>query len=337
MMGHITDYLQLIRIQLAGGMALPLIFAAISVNNVSLQIIVPLCIIGIFSGIYGFVLNDYFDIEVDKLSLDLYKRALVKGTVSKKAALIIIIFCFVGAYTTIFIFFYRNHQLFYTGLTCLIVAEVLAFIYNRFGKRIIASDFLIAFAQSLYFLFGALIVLESGGPGFLTWILFILIFNQLLYMNAVAGGLKDADHDYLMHVKNIALSSGVKVTQDNKVFIPLGFKVFGIGLRIFTAILVFTPFILDGLNYELWQITLLILLVTLLLYLSVVMLNIKIFARNKLRKLIVWQLFIWYCIVPVLFITLIGPFYAGMLIIIPVGWYILFSLLMGEKLFEPQI
>ena len=99
------------RIQLLGGMPLPLIFAAISVNNYSFSTIAPLIIIGILSGIYAFVLNDYYDVEVDKLSKDLSNRALVKGTISKKTAIIIAISCFKGAYLTVFLFFFKIHKL----------------------------------------------------------------------------------------------------------------------------------------------------------------------------------------------------------------------------------
>lgn len=337
MLGHTIDYLRLMRIQLAGGMALPLIYGAISVNNLSFSTITPLLIIGILSGVYGFVLNDYFDIDVDKLSRDLSNRALVEGTVSKKAAVVIIILCFAFAYLAVFFFFYRNHILFFEGLSVLIIADILAFIYNCYGKRFIASDLLLALAQSLYFLFAALMSLREGTLGLLTLVLFILVFTQLLFMNAISGGLKDADHDYLMNVKNIALVSGVKVTQDKKVIIPISFKAFGIGLRFLSVFLIFVPFIFYGLNYELWQLILLIILVVILLYASVLMLNIKIFNRKKLRKILVIQLFIWYSILPIMLFSILGLLYAFVLIIFPFAWYIFLSIIIGEKPMDPQI
>jgi len=335
--GHIVDYLRLMRIQLTGGMSLPLIYGAISVNNLSFSVIGPLLIIGVLSGIYAFVLNDYFDIDVDKLSKDLSERSLVKGTVSKKAALAIIILCFVFAYVTVFIFFYKNHILFFKGLSILIVADVFAFIYNRFGKRLIGSDFLLALAQSLYILFAALMSLKDGNPGMLTWVLFVLVFIQLLFMNAISGGLKDADHDYLMNVKNIALASGVKVTQDKKVIIPISFKAFGLFLRFFSAFLIFVPYVFYGMNYEIWQMILLIIFVVILLYVSVAMVNIKIFDRNKLRKILVIQLFMWYSILPIMLVSVVGFLYAFILIIFPLAWYIIFSIIIGEKPMEPQV
>lgn len=337
MKGHPVEYLRLMRIQIAGSMTLPLIYGAISVNNLSFSVIGPLIIIGVLSGIYGFVSNDYFDVDVDKLSKDLSERSLVKGTVSKKAAVAIIILCFFFTYATVFIFFYRNHILFFEGLSILVVADVFAFIYNGYGKRIIGSDFLLALAQSLYFLFAAFISLQEGNPGMLTWVLFILVFTQLLFMNAVSGGIKDADHDYLMNVKNIALASGVKVTPEKKVIIPKNFKAFGMVIRLFSVFLIFVPFVFYKMKYDFWQIVLLIILVVILLYASILMLNIKIFDRNKLRKILVIQLFMWYFILPIMLISVIGLLYAFILIIFPFAWYVIFSIIIGKKPMEPQI
>ena len=223
-------------------------------------------------------------------------------------------------------------MLFFTGLFLLIMADVFGFIYNCYGKQIIASDFLLALAQSLYFLFAALMVLQSGTPGMLTWVLFILVFNQLLFMNAISGGLKDADHDYLMNVKNIALTIGVKITKNKKISIPRNFKLFGMGIRFLTAFLMFTPFIFFGANFQIWQIVLLIIIIVLLLYSSAVMLNLKHFDRGNIRRIIGTQLFLWYAAVLTMLISIIGLYIALILCALPIIWYVFFSYLIGEKI-----
>ena len=332
MRSHIADYLRLMRIPVAAGIALPPVIGAISVSEYSITVLVPLFFIGILSGIYGFVLNDIFDVDLDKLSTDLLMRSLVKETVSIKAAKIIITLCFIIAYLTTFLFFYRNHILFYGGLTCLIIADVLGYIYNRYGKQILASDFLIALAESFFFLFGALMVLTNTSLGMFTWILFILFFIQVLYMNAVEGGLKDADHDYLMNVKNIALTLGVKITKNQKISIPRNFKLFGMGIRFLTAFLMFTPFIFFSANFQIWQIVLLIIIIILLLYSSAVMLNLKHFDRGNIRRIIGTQLFLWYAAVLTMLISIIGLYIALILCALPIIWYVFFSYLIGEKI-----
>lgn len=335
MKGVIVEYMRLMRLPGIVGLAITPIAGALSANNTSLAALIPLFFIGVISKIYGFVMNDYFDVEVDRLSPDLAQRALVKGIITKKHALYIIISCFFIGYIAIFAFFYKNQPYFYMGLLCIIVADILGFIYNKYGKQLIGSDFLIALAESLFFLFGALVVLPNGSLGLLTWVLFIILFNEQLYMNAIVGGLKDADHDYRMNVKNIAIASGVKVGPDNTLFVPRNFKIFGLGERLCSSFLVFVPFLFLGITYDFWQIGLLVLIIVLLISESVFMLNRKKFNRKELRRLIGAQLITWHPFIPIILVSVVGLLYPALLVILPLIGYILFSFLMGQKFDEP--
>jgi len=331
MKGLINDYLRLIRAPGLTGLALTPVAGALCVNNTSFLPLTFLFIIGVISKIYGFVMNDYFDLELDKLSKDLSQRALVKGTISKRAALVIILLCFFLGYITIFVFFYRHHPFFYMGLLCIIVADILTITYNKFGKRIVGSDFLIALAESLFLLFGALMVLTDGALGVFFWIIFIILLNEQFYMNAIAGGLKDIDHDPLMHVKNIAIVSGVRLTIENKIVIPLRFKVLGLGERFVSAVLVFIPFVFLGIQYELWQIAFLGLFVFLVLVASFSMLNIKQFDRIRLRRLIGGQLLIWQPLIPFMLVSVVGWVSLFILGVVPAIGFFLFSIIMGQR------
>ena len=223
------------------------------------------------------------------------------------------------------------------GLISIIISDVLGIIYNKYGKKLIGSDFLIALSECMFLLFGALMVLQTGTPGAIFWIVFILLFNEQLYMNAIAGGLKDADHDYLKDVNNIALASGVTVKKDKTIKIPKIFKIFGLGERIISAAIVFTPFILFNFEYEIWQIAILLVFALLIIISSYKMLNIKKFERKKIQKSIATQLFTWHFLVPILLIGLIGPLYTFLLLVLPFIWYILISTLIGQKLLQSQI
>jgi 4-hydroxybenzoate polyprenyltransferase len=333
----IIDYMRLLRLPAIVGLAITPVAGALSVNSTSLSILAPLFFIGVISKIYGFVMNDYFDVELDKLSPDLSQRGLVKGTITKKQALFIIVTCFFVGYIAIFAFFYNNSPFFYMGLFCIVVADILGFIYNKYGKQLIGSDFPIALSESLFFLFGALMVPSENPPGLLTWVLFLILFNEQLYMNAIVGGLKDADHDYRMNVKNIALASGVRVGSDNTLFVPRSFKIFGLGERVVSSFLVFVPFLFLGINYEFWQIGLLLLIIILLISESVFMLNRKQFNRKELRRLIGAQLITWHPFIPIILVSIVGLLYPVLLVILPLIGYILFSYLMGQKLDEPQM
>ena len=335
----ISDYARLLRLPGLGGLATPAIFGAISAGIIELPILAIIFLIGIFSVIYGFVLNDYADVEIDKLTSELYNRPLVKGTISKKTALFICFLCVLGAYLTIILLYYNseitNFKL--LAVMCISFAGILGSIYNIYGKRIIGSDFLVSISNGLMVLFGALAVTQQSTINIVTWVIVLLTFNQLLYMNAIEGGLKDADHDYKINVKNIALATGVQVKENNNLIVPNIFKVFGLGIRFFSAFLVFIPFIFFGYEYEIWQITILLLLIILVIYTTATMLNMKKFDRTRLRKLISAQAYLRYSMVPIMLVSIIGTLGGLILIFFPILWYIVLNPLSSEKLFKPRI
>jgi 4-hydroxybenzoate polyprenyltransferase len=292
-------------------------------------------IIGAFASIFGFLINDYVDIELDGFVDELKKKPLVSGEVSKKNALII---AFYLAFTTFFfiaLLWYNQAIDYYKfiALICIILAVILGTLYDVYGNHVVGSDFFVAISVSLIFLFGAL---SFGQPTVIIWIIFILTFENILYMNVVQNGIKDADHDYKLGVKNIALSLGVKV-RENSIVIPRSFQAFGIGLRLFSAVLFFVPFFVFGYDYYLWQMILLIVLVVAYLFLDTKLLRIKTFDRSQIRKLIGIQSFLRYSLVPVMLFKIVGILPSFLLILIPIVWYILCTPLLDEKLFKPRM
>lgn len=334
------EYAKLFRLPGLGGLSLAPVFGALSIIdtpvNITIKEIALLFVIGVFAFIYSFVSNDIIDIEVDRLSNESDKRPLVTGTISKKIAIIISIICIVGAFLISFIFFYRHHSSFNYAIICLILAAVFGTIYNVYGKKISSSAFLAAFSEGLLVLFGAFMISPDGTLSIFTLIVAILIFNQILFMTAVIGGLKDAGHDYLRNVKTIALALGVKITKDNKIFIPWSFKAFGLGIRFITSFIVFVPFIFYNVSYELWYIIFLGLLIVVLMYLSIKILNIKILDTTdpKILRLSGVHGIIRYSLFPVVLIPTIGIINGIILIIFPIIWYIIFTPFTGDKLFK---
>ena len=219
------------------------------------------------------------------------------------------------------------------ALLCIVLAGILGSFYNLYGKKIVGSDFLVAISVAFVFLFGAL---TFGEPTIFTWVIFLLTFNNLTHMNAVEGGIKDADHDHIMGVKNIALGSGVKV-DGNNIFIPLHFKAFGMGIRLFSAFLLFIPFIFYDYDYYIWQLVILAVAILGVMYFSIKLLSITKFDRNVIRKYIGIQSFLRYSLVPIMLISTIGLMYSVILIVFPIMWYIVFAPLLGEKLFRPRM
>lgn len=334
-MKKIAAYAKLLRIPGVAGLAIPPVIGAITVGEYDPFVLTILFIIGALSGVYGFILNDYIDVELDALVDDLKKKPLVGGIISKKAALLITITFVLLCFFFIFLLWQGEtlDDYKFVALLCVVVAGILGTVYDIYGKNIVGSDFLVAIAMSLIFLFGALAV---GTPTVLTWVVFLLTFNQALHMNAVEGGIKDADHDYKMGVRNIALAVGVKV-EGMKITIPLGFKAFGMGIRLFSTLLLFSPFVLFDYSYHTWQLAILALGVIGFLFFSIKLISIQTFDRNKIRKYIAIQSFLRYSLVPIMLIYAIGEKLAVVLIILPIVWYIIFTPLLGERLFKPRM
>lgn len=334
-MNKLSAYARLLRLPGIGALGIVPVIAALTLGVYDIYTLTLLFIIGALACIFGFLINDYADVELDQLVDELSKKPLVSGAVSKRAALMITILLTLGTFFFIALLWYNQPIDFYkfVGLTCIILAGILGTIYDLYGKKIAGSDFLVAISVSLVFLFGAL---SFGKPNVITWIIFVLTFENILYMNALQNGIKDADHDYKMGVTNIAISSGVKV-KGNNITIPLSFKAFGFGLRLFSAILFFVPFVFFKYDYYIWQIALLAGLTLIFLSLDAKFLSIKIFDRNKIRKIIGVQSFLRYSLVPIMLISIVGTIPSLILIILPIIWYILFTPLLGEELFKPRM
>jgi 4-hydroxybenzoate polyprenyltransferase len=334
-MSKIAAYAKLLRLPGIGALGIVPVIAALAMGSTDLYSLILIFIIGAFSSVFGFLVNDYVDIELDGFVDELKKKPLVSGEVSKKNALLIAFYLSFTTFFFIALLWYGQpiDSFKFSALICIIVAGILGTFYDVYGKKVVGSDFFVAISVALIFLFGAL---TYGQPTVIIWIIFILTFENILYMNVVQNGIKDADHDYKLGVKNIALTLGVTV-QGDKITIPRSFQAFGLGLRLFAAALFLVPFVMFGYEYYLWQIALLVLLIVVYLFLDVKLLTLRTFNRSQIRKLIGVQSFLRYSLVPVMLFSIIGIVPAILLILIPIAWYIVFTPSLGEKLFKPRM
>ena len=326
-------YAKLLRLPGLGGLAIPPVFGAISVGIYDFFHLSILFVIGAFATIFGFVLNDYADVELDSLVEELREKPLVKGIIPRKNAVAIVVISIILLFFFI-AFLWRDaiiNEIRFAAIVVMTIAGILGTIYNLYGKKIAGSDFMVALSMAFLFLFGAL---SFSKPNLLAWIIFLLTFNQTLHMNAVEGGIKDADHDFVMGVKNIALVSGVKV-ENWRIRIPWHFKLFGLSIRLFSSILIFIPFIY-GLQYQVWQLALILFLIFIVLYLEAMLISMKRFDRKKIRKIISMAAFSRYSIVPIMLVSKIGMI-GIFLAFFPIIWYLTFAPISGIKLFQPEM
>jgi 4-hydroxybenzoate polyprenyltransferase len=334
-MHTLIAFAKLLRLPGIGALGIPTVIAALVVGTTAPVNLTLVFIIGAIASIFGFLMNDYVDIELDGLVDELKKKPLVSGAISRKTALITAIFLIFIAFLLVSILYYGQTLDYYKfmAIMSLIAAGFLGTIYDLYGKRFVGSDILVAISVAFIFLFGAL---SFSAPNVIIWIIFILTFNNLLYMNAIQNGIKDADHDHKMGVKNIALLTGVKVA-GYRLTIPPIFQMFGMGIRLTSAILLFTPFIFFNYPYYLWQMALLAIGSMVMLFISTRLLSMKTHNRGKIRKIIGVQSFLRYSLVPIMLISIIGITNAIIILIIPILWYIIFTPFMGEKIFKPRM
>ena len=330
----IVEYIKLVRLPGWGAYCIPAVFGALTTGNFTIHQIIILFIIGIFATIFGFVLNDYADVSIDKLSPDLLERPLVKGTIPIRSALIISIFAAVFHYLiVIFAMITTFFVISFSAMIVLTVAAILTVIYDLYGKRFIGSDLFVSAATALYCLFGALVVSETISG--LTWIVVCVTFTQVLYLNAISGGLKDADHDYKLGVKNIALYLGVKV--DKTLFVSTSFKALALTLELFSAIFMFIPIIyFSDFTYFFWTPILIAIMFAGVFITIIKTVQMTVFDRNRLRKLISLQAFLRYSVVPVLLLYQIGYPIGLFLIIFPFSWYVIFNQIIYGKAVQPK-
>jgi len=299
---------------------------AIAMGEKNLFFLTIIFIIGLTAHIFGFAFNHYIDIEVDGLIYHTNKRPLPSGSISKKNALLYILsVLFLGCILTYSFYGVKLLLLYLFGI-------FLACIYDLYSKRISGMDFFLAASVTTGVVFGAATVSFQFTP--LLFILCVLAFIQTLNLNLVAGGIKDADHDYMIHSKHLSTRLGVRVEHD--VFrIPNSFKFIAYILGVSYAFFVFLPVILGVIVLNIFLFLILVFLNILFFIVTFKMLNLKGFERQEIRKYVVLQYTINWSNIPILLMS-VAPL-AGFLISYPIIGLIISNLILYRTVLRPQV
>jgi 4-hydroxybenzoate polyprenyltransferase len=333
----IKEYAKLIRLH-ALGTAITAVVGVLSVKGEAVEIFHFLILIfaGILFSINCAVLNDYIDIDIDRRSKYVSERPLVKGTISKKSALIIsLLVLMIGVGALIRHLIITQHVLpVVIGMICIIFG----LIYNFVGKKHAWGTIFAPLSMGFLLLLGATIFSEEiqniTEIPMLTWILFILTFNHLFYMNTISGGLKDIENDRESKAMTLAVYLGVRV--EEKLHIPLSFKAIAVSVRSISALLIFTPFIFLDFPFSYPQLLLLVILNISMLYGMVKMLNMHYYDRKKMIRHIRLQLLTRYYLVPVMLLSFIGIFWTLVLISLPLISFAVGTVFYGHPFKSPK-
>jgi len=327
-------YARLCRLQATGLIATLSVIGAAVAGQKDPFLLGVVFTIGVFYHVFLYVLNDYIDLEVDKKSKDLQRKPLVSGAIPKQNALIVTGFAIVIMYTLTIVFFP-----YIQSLLALSFAVLLGFIYDCFGKKMPGvADFIMAGSLAATFLFGASTV--SNPFSMIVYLTFLIILFFTVYGNAVEGGLKDVDHDYLGGAKTLATIMGVKV-EDGRLLMTKKFAFFSWSVEIISFILILLlanqPEINIFRSYDYLKIGVVLFLIIISLISTTMFLTLKQFDRTRMKKLFGIINSSSGALIIILLFPLLGIIKTIIFLLLPIGWYILFNTVLYGKPMQPDI
>jgi 4-hydroxybenzoate polyprenyltransferase len=327
-MSIIIEYFKLARLHSSVLSGLTPVLGAISVGVLDIVPLSILFLIGICTHIFGFVFNEYMDIEIDRTAEHLSSKPLISGTIPKDAALgfafsSIIIGYFLLGYLLLL---YDSNAIFAVIIYTLSWLSI--GVYDLFSKSVRGSDLALASWTGGLCLMGGFAVVQT--PNLLLFVIAWLAFLQLLIQNILAG-LKDTSQDSSGSGTTTSIRMGVRLI-GSRLEIPARFQSTIYWLKISHFIFVFVPFFFGWLILGFGQLFFILLFLVLIFYLVYSIFNAIIFKREVLLRKIGLHEIISYSIVPVMFFGIIGLVEIIMLIIFPIIWLAFFMRIMYGRL-----
>jgi len=330
-MGRVQEYLKLSRSFNAGLTGVAPVMGAVSMGEERLFVLILLFLVGFFGHVYGFVLNDIIDLKIDKKAQELTDRPLVSGTITLRAAWLftassLVISLILGVLLAM------RYYSFLPALPLLLLSALSITIYDIISKKWPAMDIFVGAGVLLLIIYGAISV--DAKLTDLAWIVVALGTLQVFFMQFIAGGLKDAENDSRMQAKTLAVALGVRVEQ-GRVSIPLAFKSLAHSLQAIDIALLFVPLLFIFDTNDVWlHMVILGVLSCAMVAVSVQLLHMKTFDRNRVRTFIGLHYFINFSLVPIM-LTAINPL-IGLLALVPFGAFLLSNISLHGTLLQPQ-
>lgn len=330
----LRQWLKLARLQAGAATAITSVFGALLLmprDELDIVHLMILFMIGLLFHFYGFVLNEYSDIEVDRYSKELSDKPLIRGTIKKNHALFASLMAIVIA-LVIAIFYFRS----VFAISAFLAAILFGGIYDVYGKKFFGADFVLGMSIFFFCIFGALTV--STNLTFVVFLTAFLFFIQLTFQTGVTGGMKDIPHDYLARAKTSPVYLGCRVV-GNKLIVTNDFRIYVIIIKTIHTAAVLIPIwfgMLDQLDPLILQLIILLLLIVLMWATTIKALSLKIFDRIKLMKILGAQEIVTYPIVSILIMGVIGIWNAIFLAFFPIVWLACFLFIIYGK-FMPDV
>jgi 4-hydroxybenzoate polyprenyltransferase len=323
-------WLKLTRLQAGAATAITCVFGAILLmpgNQIDVLHLILLFLIGLLYHFWGFVLNEWADVEVDSYAQELTKKPLISGAIRKNHA-------FYAAWWAIALAWVLSTLYFASPMASLafLVAIFLGSIYDLLGKRFFGADFILGGSIFFFTLFGAFTVSSDITP--IVYLVAFLFFIQLAFQTGFTGGIKDIPHDHKAGAKTSAVYLGCRVV-GKKLIISRSFRVYVIGTKTIHTAAVFIPFfVLWFKMYDpVWvQLIPLALLVLLMWGAAIKAISFKEFKREEIMRILGGHEVVTYPMVAILIMGEIGLANAILLLLFPIFWYALFLVIIYGRL-----
>ena len=335
----IREYLKLARSFNAVLTGVSPVMGALAMQQFNILYLLPLFLVGFLGHTYGFVLNDILDYRIDKSSKEISDRPLISGTISIRQAWIFAISSMGIAFLMAIGLCTMNMN--YLPLLILFFSAFFITIYDLISKKLPFMDIFVAIAIFLLILFGAFfgnpIIRDFSDISLLTWVVCLLGSIQVMFMQVVAGGLKDIENDFRKGARTGAIALGVRIV-DGRLIVSPAFKIVAYGIQLIDMIVVFLPFFIiwndrfGFFHYIQW--ILLLLIGFLMFYFSSKLLFMRKFERDYARRFIGLHYITNFAIVPIMLMRL-NP-WAGLLVFFPALGFILSNLILHGTLLQPK-
>ena len=336
----IREYLKLSRSFNAVLTGVSPVMGAIAMEQYNIVTLFLLFLVGFLGHTFGFVFNDIIDYKIDKSSEEISDRPLISGTISIKKAWIFAIASMIVAFI-IALYIAIINQNFFPVLILAVSAFFIA-LYDLISKKYPFMDVFVSFGVFFLILYGACYGKTSVKSIYdiskLAWTVCVLGSIQVLFMQTVAGGMKDIENDFMKGAKTSAIKMGVRIT-DGTLKVSLRFKAFAYIVQMADMIIVFLPFFIvweinnpSVLQYFQW--VLLGIIGVMMFTLSHRLLSMKHFERSKARKFIGSHYVTNFALVPIMLMTL-NP-WAGLLVFFPALGFILSNVILHGTILQPK-
>jgi len=333
----LQEYLKLARSFNAVLTGMSAVMGAIALREYDIIMLFLLFLVGFFGHTFGFVFNDIIDYNIDKSSKEISDRPLVSGTISMRNAWI---FSFISMGIAFVIALYLAVST--AHLYSLVILAVSAFfiiLYDLVSKKVLLTDFFVSLGIFFLVMYGASITVASlSDITPLAWVVCTLAAIQVLFMQIIAGGMKDIENDYRHGARTMAIHMGVRVVE-GKLTVSPSYKALSYSLQLIDLGVVFLPFFLGWTSpidpvYQYIQWVALLLVGILMLILSHQLLTMERFERRKARMYIGSHYMINFTLVPIMLMGL-NP-WAGVLMFFPALGYVLSNLALHGTLLQPK-